>query len=171
MSSWVFIMSDLILFNGKLWTQDPRFPDATALAMQAGRILAVGSDDDILALAGPRSRVIDLGGRRVLPGLVDAHFHFKGWALSRRELRLAGLPSLAAVQDALRQHAEATPPGQWIKGQGWNETAWPEQRLLTRHDLDAAAPDHPVMLWRSDLHLATANSLALADGRHHRGNA
>ena len=105
-------MSDLILFNGKLWTQDPRFPDATALAMQAGRILAVGSDDDILALAGPRSRVIDLGGRRVLPGLVDAHFHFKGWALSRRELRLAGLPSLAAVQDALRQHAEATPPGQ-----------------------------------------------------------
>ena len=94
-------MSDLILFNGKLWTQDPRFPDATALAMQAGRILAVGSDDDILALAGPRSRVIDLDGRRVLPGLVDAHFHFKGWALSRRELRLAGLPSLAAVQEAL----------------------------------------------------------------------
>ena len=154
-------MSDLILFNGKLWTQDPHFPDATALAMQAGRILAVGNDDDILALAGPRSRVIDLGGRRVLPGLVDAHFHFKGWALSRRELRLAGLASLAAVQDALRQRAETTPPGQWIKGQGWNETDWPEPRLLTRQDLDAAAPDHPVMLWRSDLHLACANSLAL----------
>ena len=67
-------MSDLILFNGKLWTQDPRFPDATALAMQAGRILAVGSDDEILALAGPRTQMIDLGGRRVLPGLATRIF-------------------------------------------------------------------------------------------------
>lgn len=154
-------MPDLILIDGKLWTQDERFPDATALAVRAGRIWAVGSDAECLALAGPHTRVIDLGGRRVLPGLVDAHFHFKGWALSRRELRLAGLPSLAAVQDALRRYAEATPTGAWIKGQGWNETAWPEQRLLTRHDLDAAAPHHPVILWRSDLHLAAANSLAL----------
>ncbi len=151
----------LTLFNGKLWTQDPRFPDSTAIAVQAGRFLAVGSDAEILALAGPGTQVIDLGGRRVLPGLTDAHFHFQGWALSRRELALAGLASAPAVQDALRQRAEQTPPGQWIKGQGWNETDWPEPRLLTRHDLDAVAPDHPVMLWRSDLHLATANTLAL----------
>jgi hypothetical protein len=156
-------MVDLILFDGKLWTQDPRFPDATAVAVQAGRILAVGSDAEILALAGPQTQVIDLDGRRVLPGLTDAHFHFQGWALSRRELPLAGLGSLQAVQEALRQRAEQTPPGgsQWIKGQGWNETDWPEPRLLTRHDLDAAAPDHPVILWRSDLHLATVNTLAL----------
>lgn len=156
-------MADLILFNGKLWTQDPRFPDATAAAVQAGRIAAVGSDADILALAGPRTQVVDLGGRRALPGLTDAHFHFQGWALSRRELPLAGLPSLQAVQEAVRQRAGQIPPGgsQWIKGQGWNESGWPDARLLTRHDLDAAAPDHPVMLWRSDLHLATANTLAL----------
>ncbi len=157
------MMADLIFFNGKLWTQDPRFPDATAVAVQAGRILAVGSDAEILPLAGARTQVIDAGGRRVLPGLTDAHFHFQGWALSRRELPLAGLPSLQAVQQALRQRAGQTPPGgsRWIKGQGWNESGWPEARLLTRHDLDAAAPNHPVMLWRSDLHLATANSLAL----------
>lgn len=156
-------MADLLLVNGNLWTQDEGLPNASAVAMQAGRIAAMGSDGDILPLAGPRTQVIDLGGRRVLPGLTDAHFHFQGWALSRRELPLAGLPSLPAVQEAVRQRAAQIPPGgsQWIKGQGWNEGSWPEARLLTRHDLDAAAPDHPVMLWRSDLHLATANTLAL----------
>jgi hypothetical protein len=105
--------------------------------------------------------MIDLGGRRVLPGLTDAHFHFQGWALSRRELPLAGMASLQAVQETLRRHVERTPAGRWIKGQGWNETDWPEPRLLTRHDLDDIAPGHPVVLWRSDLHLATANTLAL----------
>ncbi len=155
-------MSDLlILFNSKLWTQDPHFPDATAVAVQAGRILAVGSDAEILALASSRTKTIDLGGRRVLPGLTDAHFHFQGWALSRRELPLAGATSLQTVQETLRQRVERTPAGQWIKGQGWNETDWPEPRLLTRHDLDLVAPDHPVILWRSDLHLATANTRAL----------
>ncbi len=156
-------MADLILFNGKFWTQDPRFPEATAVAVQAGRIQAVGGDAEIKALVGPGAQVIDLGGRRVLPGLTDAHFHFQGWALSRRELPLAGLSSRQAVQEALSKAVQTTPPGgsQWIKGQGWNETDWPEPRLLTRHDLDTVAPDHPVILWRSDLHLATANTLAL----------
>ncbi|MFZ2362414.1 MAG: amidohydrolase family protein, partial [Anaerolineae bacterium] len=156
-------MADLILFNGKLWTQDARYPDATAVAIQAGRIVAVAGDAEIQALAGPGTQTIDLGGRRVLPGLTDAHFHFQGWAMARRNLALAGLPSLQAVQEALGRAVQAAPAGssQWIKGQGWNETDWPQPRLLTRHDLDAVAPDHPVILWRSDLHLATVNTLAL----------
>jgi predicted amidohydrolase YtcJ len=131
--------------------------------MQSGRILAVSRDAEIMTLAEPPTQVINLDGRRVLPGLTDAHFHFQGWAMARRNLVLAGLPSLQAVQAALGQAAQATPPGgsQWIKGQGWNETDWPQPQLLTRHDLDAVAPDHPVILWRSDLHLATANTLAL----------
>lgn len=129
--------------------------------MRAGHIWAVGSDEEILPLAGPVTRIVDLGGRRVLPGLTDAHFHFQSWALSRRELPLAGLSSRQAVQETLARRAAETPPGQWIKGQGWNESDWPEPRLLTRHDLDEAAPDHPVILWRSDLHLATVNTLAL----------
>jgi predicted amidohydrolase YtcJ len=162
-------MPNLILHHGRLWTQDDRWPDATAVALQAGRILAVGSDAEILALAGPHTERIDLDGRRVLPGLTDAHFHFQGWALSRRDLPLAGLASRQAVQAALGQRAGEVPPGQWIQGQGWNESDWPEPRLLTRHDLDAVAPRHPAVLWRSDLHLATANSLALRlagiDGR------
>ncbi len=154
-------MAELILVNGRLWTQDSRYPNATGVAIRDGRVLAVGDDDEVLSVAGGGARVIDLGGRRVLPGLVDAHFHFKGWALARRRLRLAGLPSLAAAQDAVREAARATPPGRWILGQGWSETNWPERRFLTAADLDAVAPEHPVFLWRSDLHLAVANSLAL----------
>lgn len=154
-------LPDLILYNARLYTQDPRFPRATALASGCGRCLAVGSDAEILALAGPHTRRINLHGRRVLPGLIDAHFHFREWALMRRGLRLAGVPSLATVLDRVQQAAQATPPGQWIIGQGWNESAWPEARLITRHDLDQVAPDHPVLLKRSDLHLACANSLAL----------
>lgn len=154
-------MPDLILFNGKLWTQDPATPAATALAIRSGRFLAVGSDDDIRALRTSRTQLIDLGGRRVLPGLTDAHFHFRGWAMSRRRLRLAGMPSLVAVTEAVAVAAQRARPGQWIRGQGWNETNWPEQRFPTRHDLDAAAPDSPVYLVRSDLHLAVANSAVL----------
>lgn len=154
-------MIDQILANCRLTTQDPRYPDARAVAIRAGRIWAVGSDAEILRLAGPSTRIINLRGRRVLPGLTDAHFHFQAWALGRRQLRLAGLSSRQAVQDALRTRAAETPPGQWIIGQGWNESDWPEPRLLDRHDLDAAAPHHPVFLARSDLHLATVNTAAL----------
>ena len=154
-------MPDLILFNGNLWTQDAATPSATAFAIRCGRFLAVGSDDDMRALRTSGTRLIDLGGRRVLPGLTDAHFHFRGWAMARRRLRLAGMPSLAAVVDSVATVAQTTPPGRWIRGQGWNETNWPERRFPTRFDLDAAAPDLPVYLVRSDLHLAVANSVVL----------
>lgn len=155
-------MAETLLLNGRLWTQNPDVPQATAVALGGGRILAVGDDADLVdAHRRANTEVIDLRGRRVLPGLIDAHFHFMGWALARRRLRLAGLPSLTAAQDAVAQAAQAVTPGQWLLGQGWNETAWPEQRFLTRYDLDAVAPNHAVFLWRSDLHLAVANSLAL----------
>ena len=154
-------MPDLILFNGQLWTQEPTIPAASAVAMRGGRFLAIGSDDDILRLRTSRTQLIDLGGRRVLPGLTDAHFHFRGWAMSRQRLRLAGLPSLAAVIEAVAGAAHSAQPGQWIRGQGWNEAHWPEQRFPTRHDLDAVAGDAPVYLLRSDLHLAVANSAVL----------
>lgn len=154
-------MPDLILYNGRLWTQDTRYPAASALAIRGGRIVSVGDDREIRALDGPQTRQIDLQGRRVLPGLTDAHFHFPGWALARQRLRLAGTPSLAALKETIRREVQANPPGHWIRGQGWNETDWPERRMPTRVDLDDVAPDHPVFLHRSDLHLASANSLAL----------
>ena len=156
-------MPTLILYNGKTLTQDPGFPQATAIAIRDGRFLALGDDTEIRALAGPNTRLIDLGGRLVLPGLTDAHFHYYDWALGLRRLALAEATSLADLRERLAQRASETPPGQWILGQGWNETRWPEPRQPHRADLDDAAPDHPVILWRNDMHLAVVNSRALRE--------
>jgi predicted amidohydrolase YtcJ len=152
---------DLILHNGKLTTQDPNFPHATALALRDGRILSVGNDDEIRVLARPHTREIDLRDRRVLPGLTDSHFHFHEWALGRRGLSLADTTSLADVRERVRQAVREADPGQWIIGQGWNQDAWPHPRLPARADLDDLTPDNPTILWRTDLHLAWVNSQAL----------
>jgi len=151
----------LSLINAKVYTQDPATPAATAIAIRDGRFVAVGSDEQILALTPSNARLVDLQGRRVLPGLTDSHVHFYDWAIGRTQLDLEGVTSLAAFCERLAGFAHKTPPRRWIRGYGWNETGWPAGRLPTRHDLDAAAPHNPVLLWRSDLHLAAANSLAL----------
>lgn len=154
-------MPHLILYNGKLHTQDPHFPQTTAVALRGQRILAVGSDSAVRALAGANSREIDLGGRRMLPGLTDSHFHYYDWALNRQRLELAAATSLVDVRVQVAKAADNTPSGGWILGQGWNETRWPDPRLITRADLDDLTPANPAILWRSDMHLAVANSLAL----------
>jgi len=156
-------MTDLCLLNGALYTQDPDRPRAMAAAIRQGRFVAVGDDDEIRSLIRPGTRVVDLEGRRVLPGLTDAHFHFYDWALGLQRLPLADTTSLADLRRRLAQRAGETPPGDWILGQGWNETRWPTPRLPTRADLDEVAPQQPVVLWRSDLHLAVVNSQALRE--------
>ncbi len=159
----------LILYNGRLLTQDSDFPHgcrlsaATAVAIGDGRFLAVGDDAEVRALARPHTRLIDLGGRLALPGLTDAHFHFYEWALGLRHLPLADTTSLSDLRQRLAQRASETPPGHWILGQGWNETRWPDPRIPTRADLDDVAPAYPVILWRSDMHLAVVNSRALQE--------
>ncbi len=156
-------MNELFLVNGSFHTQDPAYPQATAVAIRDGRVWAVGSDEEIRALARPDAQMIDLEGCRVLPGLTDAHFHYYDWALGRRRLTLAEATSLADVRERLAQRVSETPPGHWVLGQGWNETRWPEPRMPARGDLDDVAPDHPVALWRNDLHLAVVNSQALRE--------
>ncbi len=154
-------MPQLILYNGKFYTQDPHFPHATAIAIGDEGILAVGTTTDILAQARPDTRRIDLAGRLVLPGLIDSHFHYHDWVMGLRQLDLAGTTSLFDLRERLARRVETARPGQWIVGQGWNETRWPEPLILTRADLDDLTPLHPTILWRSDMHLAVANSLAL----------
>ncbi|MEW5725142.1 MAG: amidohydrolase family protein [Thermodesulfobacteriota bacterium] len=156
------LVPELILWGGDLRTQDPDRPRAEALALAQGRILAMGQSQEIKALAGPRTRIVDLAGRLVLPGLVDSHFHYRAWTLFQRELNLAETPSLTGLLDQVARGAAAKAPGAWITGQGWNETGWPENRQPVAADLDQVAPNHPVLLWRADLHLAVANSKALA---------
>ncbi len=131
--------------------------------MRGSRILALGSDSEVRTLAGSHTRQIDLGGRRVLPGLMDSHFHYYDWALNRRRLKLADTASLVDVCAHVTRAARNTPSGGWILGHGWNETRWLDPRLITRADLDSLTPANPAILWRSDMHLAVANSLALQE--------
>jgi predicted amidohydrolase YtcJ len=154
-------LPDLILYKGKLHTQDPEIPEASAVAMQDGKILAVGNDTDIQTLATSDTRQVNLEGRRVLPGLTDSHIHFYEWALLLQGLALEDASSLDEVLSRVKEAATQTEPNTWIVGQGWNQDRWPAPRLPSRIDLDKVAPDHPTILWRTDLHLAWVNSAAL----------
>jgi predicted amidohydrolase YtcJ len=152
---------DIILSNAVIATQNPRQPITQALAIGQGRILAAGTNGDILHLAGAGTQTIDLDGRLVVPGFIDTHIHFYEWALKRQGVRLDDLASLEELLERVRRETVDRPISQWIMGQGWNETDWREPRMPTRETLDRAVPDHPVLLWRCDLHLAAANSAAL----------
>ncbi|MGD8996690.1 MAG: amidohydrolase [Anaerolineae bacterium] len=154
---------DLVLYNGKLHTQDADAPDASAVAIANHRFLAVGDDRTIRALAGPDTRMIDLAGRVALPGLTDAHFHLHSWVLGRQRLSLVDAGSLQDLRRRVTEAACDVPLGDWIVGQGWNETRWSDPRMPTCADLDDVAPDHPVILKRSDLHLAVCNSRAFQE--------
>ena len=154
-------MPDLILYNGKLHTQDPQYSHASALAIWDGRILAVGNDTEIRALANSRTKQVNLEGLRVLPGLTDCHIHFYEWSLLLGGLTLEDATSLDDVLNRVRAAAGQAKPGTWIVGQGWNQDRWPVPSLPSRSDLDKVAPDNPVILWRTDLHLVWANSQAL----------
>ncbi len=158
-------MDGLIFYNGLMYTQDKSYPRATALAVQGERILAVGNDQDLRSAVKRPEQLINLDGRLVLPGLVDSHFHYYDWALSRQQLALSNVSSLGNLQDKLTTAASSLPSGKWILGQGWNETRWPDPSMPTRTDLDDLTPNHPTILWRSDMHVALVNSLALRAAR------
>jgi predicted amidohydrolase YtcJ len=152
----------LILHHGLIYTLDAQRPWAEAVAVRGPYIAAVGSNDEILALAEPETNVIDLEGRLALPGLCDAHIHFYDWSIARRQVQLAGCAGKAEMLARIATRVEQTPPGQWIIGRGWNETGWPGRPLPTRDDLDSVTgPDRPAIFWRSDMHAAVVNSAAL----------
>jgi len=152
---------DLILTNGTIRTMDEAVPTARAVAVSGERIAAVGESKAIQALASSSTEIVDLGGQLVLPGFTDSHFHYYEWAVNKNNLDVASTASLQEMEAALASKAKTLEPGQWLLGQGFNESDWPENRIPDRTDLDRAAPDNPVCIWRCDLHLAVANSLAL----------
>jgi predicted amidohydrolase YtcJ len=154
-------LPQIILHNGILATQDPARPMAQAVAVYKGKILALGQDEDVLDLAGPDTEKIDLDGRLVLPGMMDSHFHFYDWALGRQQLELANEKSIQHLLDRVSRKVKELADRNWILGQGWNEFDWPEAIMPDRDRLDEVAPDHPVALWRCDLHLVAVNSMAL----------
>lgn len=131
------------------------------LAICKGRIMAHGTDDQVLTMAGRETETINLEGRLVLPGFLDTHIHFHEWALKRNTLQLEDVTSLDELLACVAREVSQRDPDQWILGQGWNESDWQAGGIPTRQALDRVAPDHPVLLWRCDLHLAAANSVAL----------
>jgi hypothetical protein len=151
--------ADLILRNGRITTLDPSHPEATSLAAKDGRIVSV---DDAESQRGPDTVVIDLNARRVVPGLNDSHLHvIRGGLNYNMELRWDGVPSLADGLRMLKEQAERTPTGQWVRVVGgWSEFQFAERRMPTLDEINAAAPDTPVFI----LHLycrALLNQAAL----------
>src|SRR5579875_33891 len=156
-------MSTIIYLNGTIYTMDAERPRARAMAIDtlSGRILAVGEDDEVRGAGGRGSELIDLRGKTVLPGFIDAHIHLFATAYRAHHINALSCTSEDEVAELVRQRAASTPSGQWIQGGQWHKDSWPGQRFPTKASLDRAAPNHPVALWSKDGHLLWVNSLAL----------
>lgn len=140
--------ADLVLHNAKITTLDPDRPEATAIAMADGKILATGSDTDIMRQYGEAKKVIDLNKRRVIPGLNDSHTHvIRGGLCYNMELRWENVPSVADALAMLRRQAANTPAPQWVRVVGgWSEFQFAERRMPTLDEINDAAPDTPVFI-------------------------
>jgi predicted amidohydrolase YtcJ len=136
--------------NARIHTVDAARPVAQAMAVRGGRLLFVGDVRGALALRGPATRVVDLGGRTVLPGLVDAHGHLLGLGLGLRDVDLVGTRSYDEVVARVAARARQVPRGTWILGRGWDQNDWGDTRFPTHEALSRAVPDHPVLLQRVD---------------------
>jgi len=152
---------DLVLVGGRILTMDSRSSVAEALAVRDGRILAVGSDAAVRPMAGPQTRVIDLAGKTVVPGLIDTHAHFGAAGLGDYVVNLGPAKSVAGALELLKAFVARKKPGEWIITGGWHPPSQlAEKRYLTRQEIDSVAPNNPVYL-RTVGHFAMANSLAL----------
>jgi predicted amidohydrolase YtcJ len=154
--------ADLVLFNGTVLTVDGRDSVARALAVRKGKIVAVGTDAQILSLAGARTRRIDLNGRTATPGLIDSHAHIAdGGVAELYHVKLSDVASVAEAVQRVREGIARLKPGEWLLGDGWDEGKLAERRYLTAADLDPVSPDNPVWLNQTTGHYGVANSAAL----------
>lgn len=147
------------LYNAKIRTNDPHRPTAATLAVDGGRVIAVGSEAEILALAGSKDEKLDMQGRSIWPGLTDAHIHLQHYAFALQMIEC----ETPTRQECLRRVSEKAAqgkPGEWVRGHGWNQNDWPEG-FGTVRELDAAAPDQPAYLTAKSLHAAWTNSAGL----------
>ncbi|MCP4543912.1 MAG: amidohydrolase [Chloroflexi bacterium] len=139
---------DLILLNGRICTLDAENTSVQAVAVKDGRILAVGGNAEVEGLAGPNTQRVALDGRTVIPGIFDSHNHLMEVGAKLSTIRLDECESQEEMMELVRERAKDTPPGEWIVGQGWNEGNFADGQLPTRHDIDPATSEHPVILMR-----------------------
>ncbi|WP_274629060.1 amidohydrolase [Arvimicrobium flavum] len=157
------IEADLILHNGRIW-RGREEGVCEAVAVWQGKVLATGSNDDVMNLKGRATEVIDLGGRFATPGLIDNHLHLiaTGIAMGFVDATPAAAPTLAVLVKRISDRAATTPRDSWVRARGYDQVKLDTGRHPTRDDLDRAAPDHPVLLTRACGHVSIANSRALA---------
>lgn len=158
----VMTPADLIVTDGTIYTVDERRPAAHAFAIRGGRFVAVGSVTEVMALRGPHTRVLDLYGATVVPGLADAHGHLLELGRSLSEVDLVGAPSYDTVVARTAARAAHAPAGTWVLGHGWDQNRWAVKQFPTHEALSRAVPDHPVVLTRIDGHALLANARAMA---------
>jgi predicted amidohydrolase YtcJ len=152
--------ADRVFLNGRIWTGETEQPWAEALAVRGTRLIAVGKTKDVEDLAGKGTDVVDLHGRFVAPGFIDAHLHLEDGGASLEELRLDEAGTFADIRKAVSEWAAAHPDRHWVTGEGWQYEAFPGA-LPTRLQLDAIVSDRPAWLVSYDGHTGWANSLAL----------
>jgi len=153
--------ADLIIRNANIWTVDESQPKAEAVAVLRDRIVAVGSNAEVDALRGPDTRVVDAGGKLLLPGFNDAHVHFVNGARTLEEVQLNDATSSSEFVRRIKEQVAKTTKGEWILGGDWDETKWTPAQLPTKEMIDAITPNNPVFIDRYDGHMALANSIAL----------
>ena len=153
--------ADLVVTNAQIYTSDVNRPVVEALVVRAGRIAFVGSNRGALALAGPRTERLDLAGKTVITGMVDAHAHLLGLGQALRTVDLVGTRSYDEVIARVVERAKTARPGEWIRGRGWDQNDWADTRFPTHAALSRAVPNNPVYLTRVDGHAALVNAKAL----------
>jgi len=160
--------ADLIFTHGNIYTGVTDAASsfgagkrAEALAVLNDRILAVGTRDEIMKLKGPETKIVDLDGHFVMPGFNDAHMHLASAGLEKMNVNMVGVKTLDEFRERLRAKVEAAEPGEWVVGEGWDETLWPVKVPPTRWDLDEVSGKHPIYLERVDGHIGVANTRAL----------
>lgn len=154
-------MIDRVILNANIYTQNPKQPHASALAIIGERIVAVGNDDAIRSLAGPSTQIDNLNGRFLIPGLTDAHMHWEGLSKALQAVDLTGIPSRAEAVARIGERTQLVSEGEWIFGRGWRTDSWADHAFPTAAELDVATPNNPVYLISKSGHAAWVNSLAL----------
>src|SRR5947208_832399 len=156
--------ADVVFVNGNVYTVNEKQPRAEAIAIKGDRIVFVGSNANAKRFQGRGTRVIDLHGETVVPGMTDAHYHFIGVVQREMNLNLEGITNLEDFLAKVKERVDRAKPGEWVTGRGWIETFWKPPVFPTRWDLDKISPNNPVFLTRADGHGAVANSAALKIG-------
>ena len=153
------VAADSVYRNGNIYTVDEAFSTATALAIKGDRLIYVGGEAGVDAFIGPNTKVTDLGGKTVIPGLIESHMHINGLGESLLIIDAFWKPK-DVILEAVKAEAEKAEPGAWIQGRGWMNTVWENTDYPTKEELDAVAPNNPVYLTRADGHMCWVNSKA-----------